>query len=251
MLSDYAIAYNILSLSLILAELGLLTLGASRAFQMSRGLVDATYRNRARWAASAASIIAIAIALGDFLAPGISTAAAENLIFVSFAAAFIAIFAFADSTVLVTIQSDFFHRNTLRWTRVRRPAWVAILACAAIDAALGGFTPFFAVFLVVVAISGSYAAAALIVGARRTQDKTLKRHVKLLGWALAVLLPTVFLSTFTSSDAANLISGAGFVAGFYIFYRALMSLTPLGHVEKDVTTIPQPGESGVMPPSHP
>ena len=171
--------------------------------------------------------------------------------FVTFAAAFIAIFAFADSTVLVTIQSDFFHRNTLRWTHARRPAWVAILACAAIDAALGGFTPFFAVFLVVVAISGSYAAAALIVGARRTQDKTLKSHVRLLGWVLVVLLPSVFLSIFASSDAANLISEAGFVVGFYVFYRALMSLTPLGHVEKHATTIPQPGESGVIPPSHP
>jgi hypothetical protein len=252
MSSDYATAYDILSLALILAELGLLTLGALRAFQMSRGLVDATYRNRARWAASAASIIAIAIALANFLAPRISTAAADLLIFVTFAAGFIAMFAFADSTVLVTIQSDFFHRNILRWTRVRRPAWVAILACTAIDAALGGFTLFFVVFLVVIFTSVGYAAAALIVGARRTQDKTLKRHVKLLGWALAVLLPSAFLSTFGSSDvAANLISGAGFVVGFYVFYRALMSLTPLGHVEKHVTTIPKPGESGVIPPSHP
>jgi hypothetical protein len=245
MSSDYTVAYNILSLALVLAEVGLLILGALRAVQMSGGLVDAVYRRRARWGAVVASVIAVATLLGDLLS---NSAVDDFLIFVTFSAAFIAIFAFADSTVLVAIQSDFFHRNILRWTRVRGPAWVAILACTVIDAALGGFTPFFAVFFVVAATDVGYAAAALIVGARRTQDRTLKMHVRLLGWALVALLPSVFLSVISSSGVATIVSGAGFVVGAYLFYRALMSLTPLGHVEKEAGVARNLGKDVVTTP---
>lgn len=143
---------------------------------MSRGLVDPTYRTRARWGAIVAFVVAIVILIGSIstvtgFSP--STTEAAELGFATFAAAFIAVFAFADSTVLVTIQSDFFHRSNLRWTGARRPAWVAILGCTAIDAALGGYTPFFAAFVVVTFACVGYAAIALVVGARRTQDSTL------------------------------------------------------------------------------
>jgi hypothetical protein len=241
--------YNVGYLALILAGLGVLILGALRAVQMSKGLVDATYRNRARWGAVAAFVIAIDIA-ATFVAniTGFTPTSLEaaELGFATFASAFIALFAFADSTVLVAIKSDFFHRSTVRWTQARRPALVAILVCAVIDAALGGYTPFFAVFVVVAVTGVAYAAAALFVGARRTQDKTLKRHVRLLGWALVVLLPSVILSTFTSYAVANLVSQAGIDAGFYLFYRALMSLTPLGRVERaDASSAPVP-QVGVL-----
>lgn len=239
MSSDYAIAFSILFAALAVSVVGLLSLGAIRAFQMSNGLVDVTYRRRARWAAAANSVIAIVLCYSSvvsLIAPSLAAAPSSiefaELGFAGFGGGFIAIFAFADSTVLVAIQSDFFHRGALGWTRARRPAWIALLACAGIDAALGGYTPFFAVFFVVAALVVSYAAAALIVGAIRTQDKTLKRHVKLLGWAIVVLLPSVIVG-FISSDIATLISEAGFVAAAFVLYRALMSLTPLGHAEKN------------------
>ena len=76
---------------------------------------------------------------------------------------------------------------------------------APVDAALGGYTPFFAVFFVVVAASVGFAAADLIYGARSTQDRALKRHVRLPWWALAALLPSVLVSLI-STDIANLVS---------------------------------------------
>ena len=81
-----------------------------------------------------------------------------------------------------------------------------------------------------------YLTAALIVGARRSADRSLRRSILLLGLALATLVFSIVVTSFLTSGTLPYVivnQGTGLV-GIYLIYRSVMSLTPLGRVEKNV-----------------
>jgi hypothetical protein len=102
----------------------------------------------------------------------------------------------------------------------------------------------------------SYSAAALVVGARRTPDRTMRRFVRMLGLAIIcmVLFFTVWIPfapfSLTVQDLGSLISECFIPAAAYFLYLAVMSLSSVGRVE-EVATTSKPGESATVPPSHP
>ena len=76
----------------------------------------------------------------------------------------------------------------------------------------------------------------------------MKRFVRLLAYALAsFVLAVLWLILTPDSLAYNLVSGVLFLVATYVLYRAVMSLSPLGRVEKDVATTTAAGGPCVNP----
>jgi hypothetical protein len=153
-------------------------------------------------------------------------------------------YTFVDRTILIAMRSDFFHRDVIGWTKVRLPGLILVagaLCLAAADFALApsdaSTTPLWAsvaldVFVVVVPLVLGYASIAIVVSARRTADRVLKRHILLLGLSLACFAMILALFASPSTDLFNFLGDALNVVSLYLLYRAVMSLTPLGRVEK-------------------
>jgi len=208
---------------------------------MRRGFVDATYRSRALWAAFFMSVIAITNAANFVPIP--NDALGSALSFAPFLALVIVCFVFVDKSILVAVQTDFFHRNTLRWLALRRPALTSLVLSSAVimvavlsygsqaDTPLWVNLGYYQFFLVSALVLG-VAVVALIVGSRRTPDKTLKKHIRLLGYALAFFVVSL-VAGFSASDAAYVASEGLTLFATYFLYLSTMSLTSLGRVEKD------------------
>ena len=225
--------------------LAILLLGIYRAAEMRRAFVSAVYRSRATWSILLMLIIII-LFLSNFIAfPSSGAMAVVGSL--PFLALIFVLVAYADRSILVAIQTDFLHRNTLAWPRLRWPAAIALVGFV-LALVVGGviLTPaeqssflgvllndlFFAFLAAILA----YIAAALIVGARRSADRTLRRSILLLGLALFTLvLSIVVTSSLTSGTLPYAIVNQGTgVVGIYLIYRSVMSLSPVGHIEKDV-----------------
>ena len=227
---------------------GILVLGIYRALEMRRAFVGGVYRSRATWS-TLLMLVIIAVMLSNFV-PTPSSGILSVVAFLPFIALILVITAYGDRSVLVAIETDFFHRNTLGWTRVRWPAAIGIVTFVII-LVIGGsiMTPaeqsgplgtiLNDLFFPILAGILGYLTAALIVGARRSADRTLRRSILLLGLALATLvLSIVVTSGLTSGTLPYVIVNQGTgVVGIYLIYRSVMSLSPLGHVEKQVAAI--------------
>ncbi|MDA4130240.1 MAG: hypothetical protein OK457_05680 [Thaumarchaeota archaeon] len=232
-----------------------------RAAQIGKALVGQIYRRRAFW------IIAMGVflffgTLVNFPEPFNSVAGDYVLIaglplsHISFAFIFPVIFAFVDSTVLAALELDFFHRDTLRWKKFRKPSYLAplvlflgIILFAYYKSAPTWFgyvffPTFFALFLVY-----GYSVVTLFVAGHRTPDKTIKKHVRLVGLTLAFItlsLLSDFRLSSTTSDLEysilKLVNDFLAVIIPYLLYRAVMSLSPTSRIEKEIapTTISSP-----------
>ncbi|HMD78877.1 MAG TPA: hypothetical protein VKF39_02720 [Nitrososphaerales archaeon] len=228
---------------------GILVLGIYRALEMRRAFVSGIYRSRATWSTFLMLAI-IVVMLNNFVPfPSSGTLYLIGIVYgnISFIAFIFIIFAYGDRSVFVAIETDFFHRETLSWPRVRWPAAVVLVTLAA-ALYIGGavFTPaeqssflgtlinglFFPVFAVIL----GYLTAALIVGARRSADRTLRKSILLLGLALSTLVLSIAATSFLDSGTLPYVivnQGTG-VVGIYLIYRSVMALSPLGRVEKEV-----------------
>lgn len=253
----------------------ILAFGAYRAMRMGRAFVSSLYRSRARWTAGAIWLLVVSV-LGSLISPPSSTQPAlitltpllplivlEALPELALLGFLMAIFAFVDRTILVTMDMDFFHRSVFRWPKVRIPFYILlflglievlgnsilgglppsqvsrweIYAVGSIPTVDGAWFPLFTSVLLLVAFG--YPAAAMVVGARRTSDMTLRKHVRFLGIAIIsffVAEVTVALTTYSlaSYPFASLVPDALLIITAYLFYRVAMSLSPLGRVEKEV-----------------
>jgi hypothetical protein len=223
-----------------LITLLILGFGVLRAVEIRRGLVTKLYRSRAFWAA--ALMVLLAIAIGVTLIPGGVTSVLGS---VPFFILFMFIFVFVDRNVLTAMETDFFHRNTLLWTGLRKPVYVMFFAslaygfpaAATIPSNVSIFSfssyPLWALvgalqLIVVLPVTYGYSVAALIVASRRTPDKALRKHVSLLGLALAGFTLVVFFSNFSQPfDIAADIAG---LATVYLLYRSAVSLSPVGRI---------------------
>ncbi len=220
---------------------GLLLLAVIRAVQIGRGLVSRVFRRRAFWMAVFGVFFLVAVLT---TIPSFDTISIVNFLGgISFLLVFPVTFAFVDSSVLAAIEMDFFHRDTLRWNQFRMPFYVVPLALVILFI-LFDYYPnpptwlsIAAIFLVVafVVVFGD-SVVTLIVASRRTPDRTMKRHVRLLGFALACLTLSIFIGvTFTGYPPLSLpeLSFDFLIVVFcYLFYRAVMSLSPTSRIEK-------------------
>ncbi|GEM_PF-4065328 len=222
---------------------GILVLGIYRALGIRRGFVGGTYRSRATWSALLMLVIIISM-LSNYVP--VSDPNIQFIVgFVPLVALIFVILAYGDRSVLVAIETDFFHRDTLSWSRMR---WVLAiyLVASIIGTVAGGFilTPeeqssFLGTLLsdfFFFGLAGALAilTAALIVGARRSADRTLRRSILLLGLALSTLVLSIVATSFLTLDTLSYVivyQGTGLV-GIYLIYRSVMSLSPLGRVEK-------------------
>lgn len=244
----------------------ILILGIYRALQMRGAFVNPAYRSRAT--GSVFLMLVILILFVTFYAPIPSSGVLSVIGFLPFLAAILTFFAYADRSVLVAIETDFFHRNTLRWFQVRWLAGFALVAAITLLVpaivflpAFNGFPPpdypvlglvAFFMFLVAVPLVLAYSTAALIVGARRSSDRTLRRSILLLGLALSTLVLYLVLTiplTQGTLPYAVVNNGTALV-GIYLIYRSVMSLSPLGRVEKEAAQNSKPKENSALLPGN-
>jgi len=220
-----------------------------RALEIRRVLVGGVYRRRASGIA-ALMVIAIIAGLtssntGLTTAPFFSTPVGSLFTALPLLLFFIAFYAFVDSNVLAAMEIDFFHRNMLHWRHVRAPFYGLMLFAIGVALALAYFTSnnliynFFTVVWVVIVFGCfglvlGYSAAALVVISKRTPDSTLRRFVRLVGLGLVLFLISSviwFLDVFVNY-LGDVISGFFIIASTYLLYRAVMSLSPVGKLER-------------------
>jgi hypothetical protein len=229
-----------------------------RAFTIGRVLVKGAYRTRALWTGGTA----IALAIFDY-ATGLPSS--DPLGVLAFFVIVIILLAFVDSSIKVAQEADFFHRSPLDWQRFRKPLFSIYMIVTIVGGSLYIYEPSSSPIQVVgiliwfplVAVVLSYSAAALVVGARRTPDRSMRRFVRMLGFVIIciVLFLTIWLPfapfSLTLQDLGSTISGFFIPAAGYFLYLAIMSLSPVGRIEKEVGATANPGESTIGQTGHP
>ena len=228
----------------------ILGLGAYRALEIGRVSISRVYRGRAYGTAILLVLVAFVLLYSPpivsipstFFSP-LSLAGGLSLVLLE-----AALFAFIDGAVNVAMDSDFFHRDSLKWSGLRSAFYPIVIVSASVSV-LGGsydqsvqnpsqwlnYGPPLGVLLLL--ITYGYSAAALVVSARRTADMTLKRYVRTLGFSVLGVMAAILVEVYYSWSAdplSNLPLGAVFVVLSFLLYRAVMSLSPMGKVEKVV-----------------
>jgi len=243
------------SAAIILAASGLLLAAIYRAIEFRRVLVGGVYRNRANW-----TIVFLLANLffyidGQAVLPYLSSDGGVP----GFMVISVALVLFVDSNIRATQETDFFHRDALRWRVFGKPAVIAIVCSVAtvvlvivavgfaniatwgltntspwwVD--VGGFQ-----YFLVLGVVLAYGAAALITAGRRTQDRTMRRFVRMLGLSLLgfVLFFTIWIPLgYFGNAASDIGSEIFFVVAAYYLYRAVMSFSPVGRVDVGAGTV--------------
>ncbi len=228
-----------------LTQIAIILVGLYRVIEMRRGFVNRTYKSRATWSALLMVTIGVTNAIGFVSFP--DTLVGSLASFLPFLAIVVVSYAFIDRTVLVAMQSDFFHRDVFRWMRARIPSYFVLAAsCVVIivDTSIPpygnssaapasiwvelGFYQFFAVAIILL----GYGTASAIFGSRRTSDQTLKRHIRLLGSALGFFVLALFTFSVNSGAFTQVVGNLLTIFATFFVYLSVMSLTPLGKVEK-------------------
>ncbi len=219
----------------------ILVVAGIRGIQIGRGLVDRTFKNRAYW--SSLVVLYSAAFQTQFslfnLRPGLAPSYLSAFFYsLDWDFLYIIFFLFIDSTIMVTMRMDFFHRNTLRWASIRKalvPLYIVAILVQGTYYNLPNQAniPVWALALIVVMDAifiGSFVLAipVLLIGARRTPDRTFRRFVTLLGLALASSLAVTFIPAPGSYPSILAPISA------YLLYKMVMSLSPIGRVEKGV-----------------
>jgi hypothetical protein len=226
-----------------LGTTGLMVLGTFRSVQMERAFVDRVYKSKALW--SAALMVSILLSTVSTIVPTPTTGLWSLIEALPLLLVVVVAYAFVDRTVLIAIRSDFFHRNVIGWMKFRLLGYIlaftgtlgAVLAGTLVSSSSA--TPLWAtlasdVFIVVVPLTLGYAAVAMVVSARRTADRTLKRHILLLGISLACFAAILASFAAPTTDFFVLLTDALNVASLYVLYSAVMKLTSLGRVSRDI-----------------
>lgn len=219
----------------------ILAIGLYRVGLMTRSFVDPVFKSKARWSVTLLGMILLTNVVS--LIPSSPNILISILEFLPFLALLITVYAFVDRTIVVAERMDFFHRDVLSWSRLRVPLYIVVVVVSLSFVGTSFYSteslaPAWLVdtidtsILLLVGILG-YASVTLVVSARRSVDRTLRRHIQLLGVSLAMFVFTIALSAFTLTDAEVVLNDAISVASLVVLYFAVMSLTPLGKVGKD------------------
>lgn len=239
-------------------------LAAYRALTIGRAFTRA-YRNRAFWIIILGAFTIIQPATGYFPSINNMIIGGLPLFEITFFTLLLSFFVFIDSTIMVALEMDFFHRNTLRWKQVRILAYLAVVggivgfviisslatlpgapAWVLAAAAGSGSRIFFIALLGALGFEFVYMPVTLIVAARRTPDRTLRRHLMLLG-LLFITYIVSFLNATTFNNYPN--SWSGLFGDFllvllaYVLYRAVMTLSIVTKIT-ELDTISGKNEKG-------
>ncbi len=268
---SFEIGLTIYEVCLVVAALAFVFL-ISRAIVIGRKFVSRVYRLRAFWFAGVA-VAALVAVLSGLISTLLGLYPSTSLAFIGIYSVItwiLVMFVYADRTILVTMESDFLHRNTLHWRSARPLAYVATFAgilwlyayiwvtqaptCprAPCPTVYSPGAPSWAptvfpgvlvpVAVLVAAVSLGYALSAIIIGARRTPDLAMRSHLRWVGLGFliffAFILTLALVSALPSGSTGlgvvegDLVGSLFVLALVYPFYRALRSLTPIGRVGK-------------------
>jgi N-acetylneuraminic acid mutarotase len=220
---------------------------AYRGVEFGRAFIGGVFRSRALWI-TALGVVTFIQAVPGYILP-ISDFTIGGLAFfeIAWSMLFLTYLAFVDSTIMVTLQLDFFHRDTLRWKQGRFVVYV-VLGILVADILLVGLgivsNPSTSAVVIIPLLVSSlvvapYSGVALLVGARRTRDRILKRHLILL-----VIVFVLYISHFVEASpnnptlASSLLEDFLVLAGVYALYRAVMTLSVVGKLETDPVAVP-------------
>jgi multisubunit Na+/H+ antiporter MnhB subunit len=256
---DYSDAAGV---AILLVASGLVVFALYRAVEFRRVLVGRVYKNRASWTV----VFLLAILFFFFDTSGYVPYLSSDGGVPGFVVITVSLVLFVDSNIRATQETDFFHRDTLRWRVLGKPAVIAILCSLAIvglaivaagfnSIATWGMTNTSSVwvdvgalqYFLVLGVVLVYGAASLITAGRRTQDRTMRRFVGMLGLSLLgfVLFFTIWIPlSYFGTDASNVGSEVFFIVAAYYLYKAVMSFSPVGRVEVGTGSVP-PVSAGV------
>jgi hypothetical protein len=245
--SGILFAYGVGSIATILV----FSYAAYWATSIRRALAVRTYRDQAL----GMSLISLFIAM-LFLFLVLFATTSQALFFaawqLSITATIIAVFYWADASILAARHSDPLLRDTLYWRRVRMPLWASLVVVLSIGLVLTleSSTPGSGITLggLGLALDAFVGAVILPIASRRSRDFVLKRHLK---W-FALFIAFVFLSVFlpfgppgTYENAA--VSFPLVVLGGYFIYRSAKSLVPLNRISLTELTSPLSKETSLRP----
>lgn len=211
-----------------------------RSLTIGKSLVSGVYRSRAYWLAA---LMIIYAAFSLVPATSAITSDINSALFFVF---MFALLLFIDSNVAVAREIDFFHKDILHWHAVRIPliaimvAGTAIGIVAIVTISSSALSTAFGVALIVyfalLGVVFTYSGVAMLQVARRTYDRTMKKFVKMLGFA--ILCYVLFLTLFIPLDAVypsfgDVVTDFIAIAAAYFFYRAAMSLSFVGRIVKE------------------
>ena len=253
--------------AIYLAALILTVFALYRAIEFRRVLVGRVYKVRANWTA----VFLLATMFFYIDTSGEVPYLASDGGATGFLVIAAALVLFVDSNIRAAQETDFFHRDTLRWRVFGKPAVIAMLCSVVIvllvivsqgfaNIATWGLTSTSPAwvdvgglqYFVVLGVVLAYGAATLIVVGRRTQDRTMRRFVRMLGFSLLgfVLFFTIWIPlAYFGTDASDIGSELFFIVAAYYLYKAVMSFSPVGRVEVGVQSAPS--VSAGAPPSSP
>jgi hypothetical protein len=242
-------SYDITAISYLIA-MGILAFGAYRAFKIRRALAQPIYRSRALWLSLMVVLYVITLiadlipypSTTDFFTAVLITLG-FNLPYLLFA---LVMFVSVDRTILVAIDMDLLQRNTLQWPRLRLLPYAMVLGSVALILIANPFlflvnTPawaniadiaFYPVYLIPLVI----ATFTLFLSARRSLEETMARFATRFGLAVAFFQVDFILFNyvyyFYYNAELQFLDNLIIIAATYLLYRAIVSLTPLGRVER-------------------
>ena len=239
--------FSIVFFALWLAVVALFLYSAFWAFTIWRILVAGLYRRQAFWVGAMGVYF---VMLSGFLSIALTLELSSPFVDIPGAiiisAGFVLIFLWIDSTVRIARRSDPLFRDTLRWSKLRYLFWVATVG----GAVSAFYTSIISGFAAAAPFGGAlfFGAIALYLSAKRSGDRTLRRH---LSWtALCIFL--LWLASQIQQPLSDYVTDPYFaqsltwplvLAGAYSLYKSARSLVPMGHLkslETGPTIGPQP-----------
>jgi hypothetical protein len=220
------------------------------AFSIRRALAIRLYRNQAL----GTGLFCVGLLLSTLSTGGSSPNGAGAFTLTLF---LLFIFYLIDTSALAGRRSDPLLRDTLRWSRIRLPVWVIVLALIVPELVdmvnTGTYSTWTSDFLGFVVLFGyllipgvGLSLQPLVSG--RSKDAVLKKHLAWLG--------IVILATFATPIVGRLLlaslSGGGYAiglafAGFFL-YKSARSLVPLNRISaQDLQAPPGLVNSGPPP----
>ncbi|MDA4122488.1 MAG: hypothetical protein OK456_04815 [Thaumarchaeota archaeon] len=220
------------------------------ALSVRRALVSRIYRNESLWLGA----VALSLSAAVFLTYSTNTVITDA-INIYFSVFYVILFAFLDSVIPVVRRSDPLLRSILRWEKLRYVLWADLGVLVAFQVLPGVFpslstgTAGYALmdggWFVVASILYGLSGLAVLTGAKRSRDMTLRSSLKWIGACilLAVGLFTVYTLEYTllpnltqfeffySYPAVPV--GLAYILIAYALYRSARSLAPISRLQTD------------------
>ncbi len=224
---------NLIDNASYIIYLAVLAFATLRSVTIGINLVNRTYRSRA----FLVSLLIVFTAAQSFVPDSWSLFGLPIFELTYFVLIFTYL-AVIDNSILVALDMDFFHRNTLYFRQARIVVYgvylVFVLGIFASSMLQVHRLPIF----VRIPLIGSFAAlffyVALtsVVAARRTQDTPMRRFLTYAAILIVATLVYSLINNYTYLISIDLFSDSLYVATAYLMYRMVMSLSLTGKVDR-------------------